>query len=552
MLTITIYKNVPFNSNYDNVLLLASISALDNYLSTYQVGVISNVSMFYANENKINLTQFYEDCNYMKIHDTASTRADKYYFIDNVILKSASCFEYSITCDIWATYALNINFKKSLCVGGHIYEFGNLNHLFKFTSPVLPSVSTDTTNLIIKPIGSETYVSMICIIKYTDAHIANAKTQCGILFKYDLKENIQLFLQTIEGGAIWRYDENDSEYKQTFEAIKCLIIPSFNFGEYFSGFLDAIEVCSVQQSILGRIEIDLINGMYYIEEEDEETETTTRYQKWLPYFKKMTIGNKNVFNTSTSDTFERRRKSKVLCGILGNTQEIEIPLHQNPQMRLYLNLLGCEQLDIFFEISNFKLNLTSSFEIPLYIDDYQNYMNRNQNQIDVSNKSNALNTALSIAGAGAMLSVAGGKGLAGAIIGTAIGAGNNTRNLIGGIIQENAKFEDLKNTFSRFDTTNANCSQMLQNGCGAYTLYYADNQIENKFKLFGEDCNNYISQYKPNDTSLYNFIYIHFNNTDLTGPFNNTIKKALCDIFNKGVRIWFDKNTFLTDVNYLK
>lgn len=525
MLNIKIYKGVPFQSNYNNVCLFSNISAVETFLETYKIGTITGVAMFYANENKITLTQYYEDANYMLIEDTNAVRTKKFYFIDNMIFKSASAVEYSIICDYWNTYNFDITLKNSLCIGGHIDVLGlqDTKCLFRFKSYTNATLITQS-NLLINPQSatSTDLMSIVALVNYK-ATSGNAPTLSGTISKRVAMADgsLQTFLWELAKGTIY-VNTLLGRQQYNYDIIKLYVIPSFYYDTLFTNYTGAIKQGDFYTST-GGYYADFVDGYY-----NEHLVEGALLRDYLPFIFENTFASKNVY-TNTTGTINTRIVSKVIVGTLGNYKNIEIPLEDNPLMSIKFTIVGLSQVEISFEITDNKINLTSSFEIPYFNDQYLQYMNRNQNSIDVANITNAINATLSI-----------------------LSLGRNTTGVVSSTLTQNAKLQDLKNNVARIDAVNGNCILTLRYGVGAFISVYNDGAIIEKYNYFGSDTETYIKTFKPSDASLYNYYYLQIPQANLIGNFNENVKKILISIFANGVRIWCDTSKYLNDVYYKK
>lgn len=561
MLNIKIYKGVPFQSNYNNVCLFNDTNAVETYLERYKIGTITGIAMFYANENKINLTQYYEDANYMLIEDTNAVRQKKFYFINNMTFKSASDVEYNITCDIWNTYSFDINIQESLCVRAHCDVMNipqykvNGNNLK--SNKILPFNNAECiTNYLIEPQTNNIKGSLIAIVNVSQQ--GGGTNGVSIIYRecFTLIEGIDDVRTTIEKLNINTFELSGTTQNYDFNVIKAYFIPNLHFEEKLienANFTQPYDHANAGVDII--IEHTHFKWFRY-NVISYDTQNQSIESKFLEAFINLNLISNTIYkNNINRKNFEGKR---VIIGALNNNKEISTTglTNINDTMSLNMYILSGKQIEIMLEFNNNKINMTSNFEIPYLNDEYILYLNQNQNQIDVANKQNSLNVGISLAtiGAGLLLSPA----TSGGSLALAMGAISATSAISKGILSEqmkNAQLEDAQNKFDRLDATNNNCLITIIHGVGAFTLDDNDNFTINQYNKFGNETQYYITRYKPfnpNYRSLYNFYYIKFNSVVLHGNFNEQTKNILTTIFENGVRIWTDTSEYLNDINYLK
>lgn len=544
MLNITVYQNVPFQSNYNNVCLFNNQSALNTYLAQYMDDTINNIAQFFDGNNEITLPKFYENCNYMRIEDTNAITQNKYFFIDHCEFVSGGGIKYHLILDVWATYQYDIEMFDSLMTMGHLDVLSSGKSLFRFKS-FTNANNIIASNLLIEPQSatSTDLMSIIALVNYK-APSGNAPTQCGTISKRVAMQDgsLQGFLWELAKGKIYVGTNPTHEYD--FNVIKLYLVPNFYYDVLFNNYTNAVKTADFYNDGVGEFLVDFVDGYY-----DEQTQGGATVKSFIPFIFEGTINSKNVYSNITEQT-NVRIASKVFVGTLGNYKEIEIPLEDNPLMTLKFNITGLSQIEISLEIADNKINLTTSFEIPYFNDEYLQYMNRNQNQIDVANKTNVINTMLSLATIGATATLSPLK--TPQMAGLAIGAVSSGTGFLTNMMTQSAKLDDLKNNIARIDGTNNNCILVLRFGVGSFISSYNDNAINEKYRFYGADTQTYINDFKPVDASLYNFYFLQIPNINISGNFNDNIKKVLISIFNNGVRIWCDSSEYLNNVNYKK
>jgi len=554
MLNIKIYKGVPFQSNYNNVCLFNDTNAVENFLERYKIGTITGVAMFYANENKITLTQYYEDANYMLIEDTNAVRQKKFYFIDNMIFKSASAVEYSIVCDIWNTHSYNIVFEESLCVRAHCDVMNipqykvNGNNLK--SNKILPFNNAECiTNYLIPSLSNYSEGTIVAIV-----NVQNVAYETRLLYRYvSLGSGSESDLRNLLIQLFNDLSSNQYTYMATtfnYQIIKCYFLPSVNLDSVFEAKAPTTQPYNnIQIGDIVSIGTPATNWHLFYGAGATDAEAF-----YYNYFEQFTLKEDYIYKRNLNRVdFEGKR---IIIGALNDYREIDATgfSNYNDTMQLNLYLLNAKQIEIMLECNNVKINLTSSFEIPFMNDEYILYLNQNQNQINVSNAQNAINTTLTLASVGvgvALSPLSMGASLA---VGAMGATGAIAKGITAGAMK-NATLDDMKNKFDRLDGINNNCLVAFKYGVGAFTIDDNDYFTIKQFQKFGNETQFYISSYKPynpNYRSLYNFYYVKFNSVALYGDFNEQVRNILKTIFENGVRIWTDTSEYLNDLSYLK
>lgn len=543
MLTIKFYKNVNIDKDFNDVLYFASPQAFETYLENYLDETISNIPQFFDGKNEIVVNKYQEDDNYLMVYDSNSeTRKYKFYFIDNVEFLNSGNVKYYLTLDAFHTYQYSISMKPSLLVKGHLNRMKVSPKIWtdaKSNAGYNLNLYSNNCNKLIEPYTSSSKVSIIADIQTSNTSYIGFTTLTGI-------NEIKTWLTALENLHMY------GGLTTTFQIFGLYIIPNFDLKEKYNDlipagaivdsypYFDNVYLTSAQSS---ETKIYVVRDFYtYHYSEDETIETG-----YVPFIQEYTIASMQPFaSQSTSRLYNR-----YFIGTINNNQEIANILNDNQNM--YLNLcINCnKQIEIILRYQMLEINLTNSFEIPFKNDDYTLYMNRNKATIEASNTSNALQLASSI-GLGA-LGVALAPATAGLSAGLVTGAIGSSISYGASVIKQNATLKDARNQISRADNLNNGAILMLLYGVGCFE-YTAPNDeaIAYDINKNGFECNSKIDTFKPLDISQNNFIYTKFNDIELYGDFNVNIRTQLRNIFNKGVRVWYDATNYLNDVNYNK
>lgn len=541
MLNIKLYSAVPFQSNYNNVILFNNKNELNSYLETYIEGTINNIAQFFDGNNEIVLSDLYENCNYMLINDTNSTTPYKYYFIENYEFVSGGGVKYKLIMDVWATYSLELTVKNSLLIGGHLNVLTDQPNTLN-TKRVLPS--DDFGELI-----EHNFRAKYLTPKWEEIQNATIFVVCSTedgshIFFIPVSDNRMLH-DTLRRINMNKFTHSDGTTWTAFKVQKVYIINGLNFKTFIDTNYPHGNSAPYRRIHIGYMEVVATEYEFlefYLDEEGNQNFLTSI---------KCTIKNFKMFADETFDTKTNKIFNKYIIGTKLTNQEIKIDSELNYEIFLNMYMISCSQIMIYIEFGNNRLNVSNDFELPYDTDSYTLFMAQNQATIDANNKTSAISLATSL-GMGAV-SLALAPATAGASV--MIGAGMVASGINYGTqkMKSQANLSDAKKQIDRSDGIYTGGLFNLLNGSGMFVYAYSNaSTIEKIYNLYGTRHNYYIDNFKTLSPNLYNYYYIQFENINITGNFNNNIKKIFEIIFNNGVRIWCDKTRFLTDVNYLK
>lgn len=539
MLTITLYNNVPFEKNYSDVLHFNGILDKLSYLNSYKAGVIENINKFFANETFIDLPQYYERCNYMLIQDDRSAEEYKFFFIDNVNFISGVTIRYSITLDVWFTYSNIFNFGYATFTGGHADVITNKDSEFTTDYNVITGTEQYYTN---ERVGKKllnrypSVFTMIAIINELGSEQQGTFENPRILVASGNSYDMLKFYNGL-GKNKYKLIAGQTEVDKEFESLKCYLIPDFNLQAYYNDYHGSYETARLYKYNYGGSEyIDAYLILNRYEWYDEDTQTW--YIDHFNIVHNIEIKNDVPFyNMNSYDNF----KYKFKIGTINNNIEIKPFMYNNATMKLYLTILNYNQLSINLEYEGNLLDLTNDFEVPVINDSYTLYMAQNQARFATANKQAIVNAGVGVVTAGMGLSK----------------PQNATAGVIGAINQiemQNALNSDMGRASDRVDTSFTSAYLTVLYGVGCFAFEIRDKYLAKYINDYGVIGNYKTNKYRAsnNELSLYNFTFVRFDNLDIGGYFNYDIKTKLIDIFKKGVRIWYDTQTFKTDVNYKK
>ena len=567
MLNIILYGNVPFQSDYANIIQFANKTAVETYLSNFEIGRIENIEMFWQNGDSISLETIYETANYMMIEDSNAVIQKKFYFIESITLDSSSCGVYNLVCDIWHTYSYDIEFKPSLCVSGHAeliapnasYYMSDYTPKFEYN---LNTTNSSAGNKLIDDIsdvnGKACAIAIITIENYgtTIAFSHDAYYDETEQRYYTYRDMIFQFLQALMRNTIIFHDMEHATYTAyTFKIEKVYYINDFSMHEYLESMREQTSQAAylnvpyeeVYLPILGQRvppyedswKAYIYKPLYYAIDSIDDSE----------YLKRMSMLQIQIKSMPAFDTTKLKANAKYMLGTLTNSIEINAAKNGNFNMYLMLYIAQSNQISIYLEASNKAINITNEFEIPFVNDEYNLYMSTNQATIDAANKTASIQLASSMAMSAIALataSISGGASLA--LLGGAVGAG---AGFLQNRIKQNAMLEDAKKILAKNDGIYGAGALTAYNGVGVFEYVSTDSYANDYFNNYGNAFNAIIDNYKFTDNN-YNFYYIKFGEVNMTGNFNNGIKKQLESILLHGVRFWIDSSRFLDDISYKK
>ena len=123
------FCNVPWNSDYRDIVQFDSDGSLDSYLSSVSgpIGIIHGLT-YCAQNNPVRVDIPFNDCNmynYLRVHNPAQPVGEKnpmtfYYFIKSVNYIAPNTTEIIVQLDVWQTYGRRIKFGNSYIERGHI------------------------------------------------------------------------------------------------------------------------------------------------------------------------------------------------------------------------------------------------------------------------------------------------------------------------------------------------------------------------------------------------------------------------------------------------
>lgn len=509
---ISLYKKVPFDNKYRDVMRFENNTARQNFLINYYHGHISSSTRNNEKYFDIDTLYYSEDINYCLILDNESNYLHKYYFITNSERLSARIWRLYISVDLWQTHVLKVNnslnfvtptLYNSMCIGGN--DIAQVGDVANTLEPFNITKSTKLINLI-RGKNQSDYVTLIFQIVYD-------KT-LEYLYKYCTVSEINFYMQLVATNKMYSSKSVGSDL--TIKQYNVIVVP-YNLTSNLGGVTRYMTTDEVIAS----------STTWYT-----MTETPT------PYFD-ISIASTNltpIYNKKYEAGFLNKR---VVINSDNVTHKIDIRVSVvRFNIFVYMLIDECNLID-----------LTTSLQLPIINDNYYNYMVLNANVLEASNVQRMTDLTLNMSKsvmAGAMsdnyaVAVAGGYAA--------------MQSYISSEQMQRARLSDLKNTPSNVDSNLYTTLNNIKYGLKIFEYTAVnDSDIQDSYNYFGLRFTKYLrapTTFNYFGTS-YNFRYWRFDNVKMNIEANTDIKNKIENILNNGVRIWYDPRTYLTQCNYLK
>lgn len=545
MLTIYIYKNVPFQPNNENVLFIDNDNAKLEYLSQYLEGTKTNIQKFFSNEKYFDLDILYEDCNYMAIYDDRSTTPYKYFFIQKAYFVSNGAVRYELTLDDWFTYGNRINMHPSRMCAGH-YDCVDIINPLQARRTINFEENGEKEIYIKHNLLRSWSVSQ----KATIIACVQTADEGALIFMCYVENNTRILNKAISWLAYNKYANTltDPQFL-TYETMKVFIVSDCDI---VSKLQNLYGTSCLKQILVGVQSTTADDPVFYRYYEAENTgQSGVFYDNTID---KLELVHEKPFNAyRTYDEITNDLKHKYFVGTFTNSQELKIDSLTNPYININMYIFATRKIEFYLEFENMHINITNEFETPFINDNYTLYMARNQATIDAQNKANAINLASSIGTAGLSFALAGATGGASLML----GASAITNTLSYGVknAQQRANIENAKNQIDRTDGLYGGGILTLNNGIYVYEIRAKDtDKAQNDYiNNFGTNQQIFIDRFMAYyGSERYNFNFIQFDDINIYGEFAYDIKINFENMFKNGVRIWYDTTTFLQSVNYKK
>lgn len=545
MLTIYIYKNVPFQVNNENVLFIDNDNDKLQYLSQYLEGTKTNIQKFFSNEEYFDLDILYENCNYMAIYDDRSTTPYKYFFIQKAYFVSNGAVRYELTLDDWFTYGDRINMRPSRMCAGH-YDCVEIQNPLQARRTINFEENGEKDIHTKKRLLRSWSVSQ----KATIIACVNTADEGALIFMCYVENDTRVLNKAITWLAYNKYANTlTSPQFLTYETMKVFVVSDCDIVSKLQNLYGASCLKQILVGVASTTTDDPVFYRYY--EAENISGTSAHYDNTID---KIQLVHEKPFNTNrTYDEITEDLKHKYYVGTFTNSQELKIDSLTNPYININMYIFATRKIEFYLEFENIHVNITNEFETPFVNDNYTLYMARNQATIDAQNKANAINLASNIGTAGLSFALAGATGGASLMLGAS--AITNTLSFSVKNAQQRANIENAKNQIDRTDGLYGGGILTLNNGIFVYQI---------KARETDEAQNDFINNYGTNQqifidrflafygSQVYNFNYVQFDDINIYGEFAYDIKMNFENMFKNGVRIWYDTTTFLHDVNYKK
>lgn len=521
---ITLYKGVPLNPTYNDVLYIPSPESSYSYFTQYIYETLNeNTYSRVNNENKIRVGITAEKlylCNYLSWsnHGFGTTAMNFFAFITNVEYINNSCTEITYVIDDMTTWFPYLQLKEcyveretpatdnlyehlepeNIALGDYV-ENGSAIDVDLGDTKVLFMASTDVNGD--RREGDESFANLSWVNGIKSA-------LCYAIYDCKSKQDMENLYQLIND-----YSNNG----QAENIIAIMLVPEFvtehireqNFGNAY-----AVKTFEVTQS-------DLLDGYQ------------PKNKKLYSYpFSKLILSNKSGGTKDYKyENFlgENGKASFVVTGCCFGTPTVMA------EPELYLNHVGddCDQ----------SLMLTNFAQAPCFNDTYRAYMAQNKNAIGSQSALSLLGSAVSIATGVGIIAATGGVGTAPAMAlmaGTgAIGSGVvGATSAIAKPIAQEADAKNLPITISGL--VQADAINAIRNITGiqakrmSVRKEYA-RMIDEYFSAYGYACGRIK---KPNIMARNIWNFVKTQQCCVTGSAPAPAISNICNIFDRGVRFW--------------
>lgn len=524
---VVLYENAPFRADYSDVMAYASPVGKQRYFNSIQHIEIDKPLKFNKELNYIDIahseelrnTQFF-NFNYCRIYDDTDDIFEKYYFITDYEKITSSIYRLKIKIDVWNTYAQfmyldnegdrylnNFEFKKTLFTGAHnLNENGDVIGL-----PVTAGTPTTATQLyinyrLVNAYDEGLFVAVLSIFNGAYVFLNNCN--------YGEIDKMQQLYST---GKLKIIDEEEETSEAIFTPLRFYFVP-FNHN--------AINAASAQVSAL-TFELSMLDII------DGEIEPITKQI----YINEQLALTKNI---QFSEVLEPTYKWQV--GTFLNRLDVQADgLQHNFIVNFRISKYG--EIDFYIQVDNAAiLNIIDGYAVPVVTDLYADYVKQNETAMRTNNAMIAANLGINLAAAAV-------GGTFGAT--AAIGA---TANAISNYVNNYAKYSDLKTQPFRIDGKFDALAFCLQYGVSLYMYdYNNNNDIIDGVNMYGYALTKYARPNVFNDDYFndYNFLFYKTAGAKIALNGLRTYEAAaLEDIFNNGVRIWYNKDEYLNTTIY--
>lgn len=519
------YQGVPFDTQYKDVLKTNSIMELFTYLNQFYVGTYTNTNIF--TDEEIQATPQFENCNYCIVEDEDDATPPQYkhkcYFITGYKRKSKNCAVYDLKLDVWNTYQLSLIFDNSLIIGGHKEDYTLSN--YQTNIEPLSSTSEGTKSYFINPIVNDNFYTSI-YVSFTSEDL-----KPGTIYPFHTLISVSDNL----GGLIFRLQwlssvKSISLNKNDFYACRINtinIIPNYNDTYYSSD--------GVSQLITLKSTSDTTTDQFFrILKTNYEIKTTESIR--IINSINMTLEPGYVYRIGNSTNY---------TDIQAYGQTINFKLcryiDESGTFKFYLTYNDC------------FIDYTFMTTIPVYTSNFADWYTQNMATIEQTNKNSQMNLGFKIAG-GTITTLA--SILSQNYVVGAMGVMSTAGAMASYFGEQKAIQTQINSAKQKIQSVN-NATMYASFFLFAEGLFVNKinplnlDDILSDINYYGYTFTTYATPNIAKDSTIYNFYFFKINNPNLKASCNQTNIDMLKDIFERGVRIWYNKANYKKDCNYL-
>lgn len=518
MLHLTFYRGVPFDREQQNVLFVDNEKRnefLTQYIVPIQTLRIDQFALLGSTNNPflvVSLDKEPFNVNYLKVIQSLQNANGNvieerllFYYVDNYEMVGTDAVRLNLTMDYFQTYFNGYDMttnqmkrpeiKNALVTQGHGFEQGGeIEEILKPNSlnenfEIQPLFDNQFRAVIHMTTKDREFPEIVILGTYAMTY------ENALKFANDFYKISQVRFRSIESP------------ETNVSILNSYIVPEslINFE------IDSTKFCYVpleDANMICPIPMILNDGTYQV-------------------YKNITLKN--------SETEEAK-----VCFVGTGATNIEIPYNSKPYE---IKFITCIANDFSIEMwaNNQMLNITNDFEINVIYDEYANYMNQSKQSRAISKLSKQ------------MIGVAGVASGLGSIFKGDIGGGAERigAGLIGSqlaLMTEEARLNDMKTKpLNLINDTNTLTTIAYLNGVSIFKGTPVNyNEIIKTNKYFGFGCNGFnetLNLEKQTETQKFRFCQCAY--LSMIGDFNFEIKERLESYFTRGIRLWYDKDTFL-------
>lgn len=530
-ISINVYSGVPFDTSYKNVLFVPK-EQMTEFLSQYEIGstVFSNRFEIIDDTTAIvDLTNDFEclNANYVKVHRILQPETtdntyefDAYYFVTNARQIATNVIRLYLSLDVFQT-----QFNK--------YDYQKQNYEIPQIKKSNVIVSTDFENAEERKIvvASESYNNNF-IIKPLIERTANNLNAVYVVFTFTTNNGISTLTAITQKptsvlGTI--ITEVYALYNDIIGGLQNGKIYYADNGEQIG--YDNIEILNVyiipSKMINTDLFVNLQSGYYLKNPQNSNSTVNVLFGEMSRIF---TGQSKKYVDTLSIDlTLTPYMQTQI--GTIET--QIDLPYNSKPY-NVKIDIVIASEFKVMLYCNNQSIDLTSSFEINVIKNAYNEFMNSKQNALGVKQIANAINLLSSVR------SLASGNP-AGII---------STVQSITNIADEYSQYADLKNKPAMvkgqhnidYELLFYNIICVFENKPSNY------DELVKTTSYFGYKLN-YLTDKIFNYDNIKNFDYYKFDKIQVVGKLPLNFKLQIEQMFLNGIRVWYNKDNFLNTIS---